>query len=605
MRKIGRRPRPRPHRDPRRRRAVRRRGDRRSEGRDHRRGDARRDGGLSRRRGPGLRRGDQVHARTSSRSTARTRPGRRSRRPSSARRSSSTWATATAGRARTPTTPKYTTKDGFGLNATAGAGDYNNKYYGEPYVVQLDLAPNAVVILNHLCYASGNSEPGNAGADASPSPASAPTTTPPASSRPARRRSSPTATPAPRCYIRATLHDPPVGRGHVADDARTRTATWSASRPPGRPARPSTRTRTRRRPASTARWRSRPLGVTTDEVVSGGYGDTGADPTSLVVPGNAAVTTDGAGAVQRPRHHRATRPTTLPAGTRLRVVEQPTQPSAAGGTAGRGRRASTTRRSPASCSPATSPRRTAPPRSSASSTRAAAFSPNGDASRDAASIRGRFTESVAWTLTHPRRRRPRAVLRRPGPARRSASPGTARSAGDPVAGRHLQVSVSGDDAWGNGQARATRELDVDTAAPELAGLTPPRARPMVLAQRRRRPRHGQPDRHEPRAGVARGPCRRRRRRAGQELDRRQRQRRRRGHLERPDAARVRYAPDGTYTIKRRRRRTWPATPAPASSGPSRWSGRCGRSTTSRSLFFPQDLDALDMTTTLSFTLPAR
>ena len=29
--------------------------------------------------------------------------------------------------------PTYTTKDGFGLNATCGAGDYNNKYYGEPY----------------------------------------------------------------------------------------------------------------------------------------------------------------------------------------------------------------------------------------------------------------------------------------------------------------------------------------------------------------------------------------------------------------------------------------------------------------------------------------
>jgi hypothetical protein len=57
--------------------------------------------------------------------------------------------------------PKYTTKDGFGLNATAGDGDYNNKYYGEPYVSTLDLAPNAVVLLNHLCYASGNSEPGN------------------------------------------------------------------------------------------------------------------------------------------------------------------------------------------------------------------------------------------------------------------------------------------------------------------------------------------------------------------------------------------------------------------------------------------------------------
>ncbi len=57
---------------------------------------------------------------------------------------------------------KYTTKDGFGLNATAGAGDSNNKYYGEPYVSTLDLAPGAIVMLHHLCYASGNSEPGNA-----------------------------------------------------------------------------------------------------------------------------------------------------------------------------------------------------------------------------------------------------------------------------------------------------------------------------------------------------------------------------------------------------------------------------------------------------------
>jgi len=56
--------------------------------------------------------------------------------------------------------PLYATKDGFGLNATANAGDYNNKYYGEPSIATLDFAPGAIVILNHLCYASGNSEPG-------------------------------------------------------------------------------------------------------------------------------------------------------------------------------------------------------------------------------------------------------------------------------------------------------------------------------------------------------------------------------------------------------------------------------------------------------------
>ncbi len=57
--------------------------------------------------------------------------------------------------------PTYKTKDGFGLNATAGAGDSNRVYYGEPYVSTLDLAPNAVILLHHLCYASGNSEPTN------------------------------------------------------------------------------------------------------------------------------------------------------------------------------------------------------------------------------------------------------------------------------------------------------------------------------------------------------------------------------------------------------------------------------------------------------------
>jgi len=51
--------------------------------------------------------------------------------------------------------------NGMGLNATAGNGDSNTKYYGEDYMATLNLAPNAVVLLNHLCYASGDSEPGN------------------------------------------------------------------------------------------------------------------------------------------------------------------------------------------------------------------------------------------------------------------------------------------------------------------------------------------------------------------------------------------------------------------------------------------------------------
>ena len=55
------------------------------------------------------------------------------------------------------------TKDGLGLNATSGAGNSNVKYWGEYYVDHyINLAPNAVVILNRLCYASGDSEWGAA-----------------------------------------------------------------------------------------------------------------------------------------------------------------------------------------------------------------------------------------------------------------------------------------------------------------------------------------------------------------------------------------------------------------------------------------------------------
>jgi hypothetical protein len=52
------------------------------------------------------------------------------------------------------------TKDGLGLNASDGSSSL--KYYGAYYVDRyLTFAPNSVVILNRLCYASGNSEWGS------------------------------------------------------------------------------------------------------------------------------------------------------------------------------------------------------------------------------------------------------------------------------------------------------------------------------------------------------------------------------------------------------------------------------------------------------------
>jgi hypothetical protein len=51
-------------------------------------------------------------------------------------------------------------RNGMGLNKASGHGNSNVKYYGQTHMKILALAPNAVVLLNHLCYASGNSEPG-------------------------------------------------------------------------------------------------------------------------------------------------------------------------------------------------------------------------------------------------------------------------------------------------------------------------------------------------------------------------------------------------------------------------------------------------------------
>ena len=52
------------------------------------------------------------------------------------------------------------TQNGFGLNPVAGVDDSAHQYFGEASVERLRLAPNAVVLLSHLCYASGNTEPG-------------------------------------------------------------------------------------------------------------------------------------------------------------------------------------------------------------------------------------------------------------------------------------------------------------------------------------------------------------------------------------------------------------------------------------------------------------
>ena len=54
-------------------------------------------------------------------------------------------------------------QDGMGLNSFDGSSKTQYTYYGATLLREnIHLAPNAVVFLNHLCYAAGNGEPGMA-----------------------------------------------------------------------------------------------------------------------------------------------------------------------------------------------------------------------------------------------------------------------------------------------------------------------------------------------------------------------------------------------------------------------------------------------------------
>ncbi len=60
------------------------------------------------------------------------------------------------------TTLQRATQDGFGLNPVAGINNSTTEYFGEAYLRSVPLAPNAVVLLSDVPYASGRGEPGAA-----------------------------------------------------------------------------------------------------------------------------------------------------------------------------------------------------------------------------------------------------------------------------------------------------------------------------------------------------------------------------------------------------------------------------------------------------------
>lgn len=364
--------------------------------------------------------------------------------------------------------PLYTTKDGFGLNATSGAGDYNNKYYGEPYVSTLKMAPGAIVILSHLCYASGNSEPGNP----------EPTVTV------ARQRADNYAAGFLKAGASAVIADGLSGseryirslftthqtlddmfrnqsnaNGNFVSFASTRTSGATVTQDPKTP------TSGFYRALTTATY-----GVTTDEVLSAGYGDTSVDPTALTVPGNAEVTTDGAMLYGDPIAL-ATPTATIPLGTRLRVTETATQTTAAGDPLVEVQGID----DPSivgfvDATDLTAKDSTAP-LVRALDVGVGRFSPNGDGQGDTARIRARFTESVAWTL-QVKNGGGTVLWQTTGTGSQLDTTWDGIVGGQPVADGTYKVALTGVDAWENAPASLTKSLVADTVAPSLSGLTP-------------------------------------------------------------------------------------------------------------------------------------
>jgi flagellar hook assembly protein FlgD len=371
--------------------------------------------------------------------------------------------------------PLFTTKDGFGLNATAGNGDYNNKYYGEPSIATLGLAPNAIVILSHLCYASGNSEPGNAEPSVSVAKQRADNYAS-AFLKAGARAVLVEGHAAPESYIRAlfTTHQTldsmwrtaPSYHGHAFSFPSVRSPGYTVEMDPDY--------------ASSGFYRALTgkLDLWTDDAV--GAPPTSSDPASLLVPGNASVAVDGAAlfatADVAADPTTGTPAATLPLDTRLRVV------AAAGTNAAgvavvqvSGLDAAITGYVAASD---LKPRDSRAPMIRTIDDGAGALSPNDDGRGDTITLKVALSEVAAWRLTFSRPGGP-ALAETTGSGTAVAATWNGLAAGAPVADGSYAWTLTAVDGWNNAMAPRTGSVTVDTIAPAISAVTPADGSPAV------------------------------------------------------------------------------------------------------------------------------
>ena len=371
------------------------------------------------------------------------------------------------------------TKDGLGLNPSAGTDNTTTKYYGEYYLARdIHLAPNAVVILAHLCYSAGNSEPGN------PDP-----TLTVAKQRVDNMGAGWIAAGARAViaevygqglyggaawYVRQLFSThrsidsmwraDPNFNNHVISYASTRSSGYTAEMDPDGVNKPPFH-----------RSVVGKLDLQTQDVTGARYAATDIDPTSLIVPGAASVAADGAGlyadGALTPDPGTGLAPATLPldAKVRLDAIEPAVDGipvyavhtldgSASGFMAG----------------PSLRPRDSQGPAVWTADAGTGAFSPNGDGSQDTFDVAGQFSESVAWHVDFDDAGG--AVLHTvSGSGRTYDASWSGLDGGAPVADGAYSYAITAADGWGNQVGTRTGTATVDTVAPAFTSAPAPLA----------------------------------------------------------------------------------------------------------------------------------
>ncbi|HVL54483.1 MAG TPA: FlgD immunoglobulin-like domain containing protein [Vitreimonas sp.] len=366
------------------------------------------------------------------------------------------------------TTPWPYSQNGFGLNQTAGQGDDNNVYYGEHYIgSEVKLAPNAIVLLHHLCYASGNSEPGHA----------EPTVTV------AKQRADNYAAGfllagartviaeghmGPAYYLRALFtanqtvdqmwRASPSWKGNAFGFASVRSPGYTVQMDPDK--------------ATSGFYRaiSGRMDLKTTEVIGAAAAPAPAQPASFTVPGKAAVATDGAGlfadAELTPDEATGLAQSTLALGTRVRtlatgltstgtpVMQVETETASAAGWMATGDLV---------------PGDSEAPTVLELSTGAGTFSPNGDGRQDALTLTAKLSETAWWRVRYWQG----ATLWWSGSGEGSTVSATWAGLKDGVAvpDGTYRWTLETRDGWGNAGSLREGSVVVDTVPPKLGGLT--------------------------------------------------------------------------------------------------------------------------------------